>query len=367
MGISNEMAAAGYSQPYQGATMTSLSMVPVPVGSLDSDITITPESGVPITITGDPQLTDSPGIYQDNYAAKVAALFSGPGTGLAATANAATVDLGPAVATDPFLTGYVDGVDTYTLNITSGGNPVVSVTLDGLTPPGLYDFTLDGMVSAFEATGATVNTPGESGVLSNGVSYDISTGALVLTGPADGSEIELTETIVGTPSGILPGGTQTVYGTVNIATNSTTNVDIAGATTTSTGLASIGLTAGTLDGASKMDLFTVLTRTEEAIRAGNVNDINGEGGSIQSQLRNLDIAAEQNRSLRSQLGARASRIDTAILHQEDAKIDLQQILSRYQDADIIEVYNDIMQKENAFKAALNITSRISQISILDYF
>ena len=362
MGISNEMAAAGYTQPYQGAPMTSLAMVPVPVGSLDSDIIITPEGGVPVTITGDPQLTDT----DNNYAGKVAALFSQPGTGLVGTANAAAVDLGPALPTDPFLTGFVDGVDTYTLNITSGGNPV-SVTLDGLTPPGLYDFTLDGMVSAFEASGATVTTLGESGTLSNGVGYDISSGALVLTGPADGSEIELTETIVGTPSGILPGGTETVYGTVSIAANSTTNVDIAGATPTSTGLASIGLSAGTLNGATKMDLFTVLTRVEEAIRAGNVNDVNGPGGSIQSQLENLDIAAEQNRSLRSQLGARASRVETAMLHQEDAKVDLKQILSRYQDADIIEVYNDIMQKENAFEAALNITSRVSQISILDYF
>lgn len=361
MGISNEMAAAGYTQPYQGATMTSLSMVPVPAGSPDSDIIITPEGGAPVPIYGDPDLTDT----TTNYAGKVAASFSQPGTGLVATASAATVNLGPALPSDPFLTGFASG-DTYSLDITSGGNPPISVTLDG-PAPGSYDFTLDGIISAFEATGATVTTSGESGTLSNGVSYDISSGTLVLTGPTDGSEIELTETIVGTPSGILPGGTQTVYGTINVATNSTTNVDIAGATDTSTGLASVGLTAGTLDGASKMDLFTVLTQVEEAIRAGNVNDINGAGGSIQSQLKNLDIAAEQNRSLRSQLGARASRVDSAMLHQEDAKVDLKQILSRYQDADIIEVYNDIMQKENAFKAALNITSRVSQISILDYF
>jgi flagellar hook-associated protein 3 FlgL len=140
-------------------------------------------------------------------------------------------------------------------------------------------------------------------------------------------------------------------------------VDIAG-----TGLASVGLTANSLDGASgRIDLFTVLTRTEEAIRAGNVNDINGPGGSIQSQLENLDIAADQNRSLRSQLGSKAKRIDSAIVHQEDAQVDLKQILSRYQDADIIEVYNAIIQKENAFAAALNITSKISKISILDYF
>jgi flagellar hook-associated protein 3 FlgL len=98
-----------------------------------------------------------------------------------------------------------------------------------------------------------------------------------------------------------------------------------------------------------------------------VSDINGPGGSIQSQLENLEIAADQNRTQRSQLGTKAKRVDTAILHQEDASVDLKQILSRYQDADIIDVYNDIIQKENAFKAALNITSRVSQISILDYF
>jgi flagellar hook-associated protein 3 FlgL len=116
-----------------------------------------------------------------------------------------------------------------------------------------------------------------------------------------------------------------------------------------------------------IDIFTVLTRTEEAIRAGNVNDINGPGGSIEAQIENLETAANQNRNLRSNLGARAIRVETAMLHQEDAKIDLKQILSRYQDADMLEVFNDIIQKETAFKAALDITSRVSQISILDYF
>ncbi len=366
MGIANEMAAAGSTQPYQGTPVVSGTLVPFAVPSAGNDIIITPENGISVTIDGTKLIdTDS------NYAGKVAALFSNTaGTGLVGTAIAATVDLGPsppmaAPYSDPFPAGFVIG-DTYTLNITSGDNPTdksVSVTLDGLTPAPSFEFTLGGIASALAATGAT-NTTLTSGTLANGVSYDVSSGSLVLTGPAEGSEIELTESVPGT---LTPGGTQTVYGTVNIATNSTTNVKIAGATNPSPGLASVGLAKGTLNGATKMDLFTVLTRSEEAIRAGNVSDINGAGGSIQSQLKNLDLAAEQNRRLRSQLGARASRVDSAILHQEDAKTDLQQILSRYQDADIIEVYNDIMQKENAFKAALNITSRISDISILDYF
>jgi flagellar hook-associated protein 3 FlgL len=349
MGITNEIAATGYANPYQGETITSGQ---IGVGSPGNDIIITPEGGTPFPIAAT-ELIDPVG--EHNYAKEVARLFSQPGTGLVGTANAAIADLGSLALTD-----FVDTEDTYRLDITSGGNPV-SVTLDGTS--GNYDYTLNGMASALANTADATNLTPTSGTLSNGVNYDISSGSLVLTGPADGSEIELSETITdgvitGTvPTGGISGGdNQTIYGTINIATNSTTNVDIAG-----TGLTSVGLTADTLDGASgRIDLFTVLTQTEEAIRAGNVS-------SITSQLENLDIAADQNRTQRSQLGARAKRVDTAILHQEDAKVDLKQILSRYQDADIIEVYNDIMQKENAFKAALNITSRVSQISILDYF
>ncbi len=366
MGISNEMAGAGFTQPFQGAPVTAGPLVPIAPGTPDSDIVITPENGTPITIIGDPQLTD----VNDNYAGSVAALFNQPGTGLTATPIAATVDLGPSPPvdplTDPFLTGFDDAADTYTLDITAGGVPV-SVSLGGA-----YPNTLDGMRQALEDSGAT-DVTATGGTLANGVSYDISGGSLVLTGPTDGSEIELSETIVDAVvvppgvTGLLPPGGQTVYGTIEIATNSTTNVDIAGATPTSTGLAALGLSEGQLAGATNIDLFTVLTRTEEAIRAGNVDDINGPGGSIQSQLTNLEIAADQNRSLRSQMGARASRVDTAILHKQDARVDLQQILSRYQDADIIEVYNDIVQKESAFAAALNVTARVSQVSILDYF
>jgi flagellin-like hook-associated protein FlgL len=244
---------------------------------------------------------------------------------------------------------------------------MISVVLDG--PSGSFDYTLQGMASALANTAGATNLTQTSGTLANGVAYDISSGALVLTGPADGSEIELNETITDglitatLPTGGVTGGDQTVYGTINIAPNSSTDITLAG-----TGLADVGLTADTLNGASgRLDLFTILTRTEEAIRAGNFDDVNGPGGSLQAQIDNLEVAANQNRGQRSSLGARAQRVDSAILHQEDAQIDLKQILSRYQDADILKIYNDIVQKESAFQAALNITGRVSQISILDYF
>jgi flagellar hook-associated protein 3 FlgL len=81
---------------------------------------------------------------------------------------------------------------------------------------------------------------------------------------------------------------------------------------------------------------------------------------------NLDIAADQNRRLRSQMGNRASRLEDAMTHQESVRVDLKQILSRYQDADAIESFNNIIQQETAFQAALSITGKVSQLSILDF-
>lgn len=118
--------------------------------------------------------------------------------------------------------------------------------------------------------------------------------------------------------------------------------------------------------AGRVDIFSVLTRLEEALRAGNIDDPAGPGGGVQAQMDDLDIAADQNRRLRSQLGNRANRVETAMIHQQDIRIDLHMILSRYQDADAIETFAEISKQETAFQAALSITAKISKISILDY-
>jgi flagellar hook-associated protein 3 FlgL len=121
--------------------------------------------------------------------------------------------------------------------------------------------------------------------------------------------------------------------------------------------------------AGQVDFFSVLTRTEEAIRANNVNDIPpvpGGGGGMQANLDKLETAANQERVLRSRLGNRATRVEAATAQEKSSKIDLQQILSRYQDADAIETFNDITKQESAFQAALNITAKVSKISILDF-
>jgi flagellar hook-associated protein 3 FlgL len=109
----------------------------------------------------------------------------------------------------------------------------------------------------------------------------------------------------------------------------------------------------------RYDLFLELTQAEEAIRANNLPD-------MQTSLGDLEGAAEQNRRLRSQLGNRASRVETAMDYQEGVRVDLKQVLSRYEDADAIEAFNAIVQQETAFQAALSVTSKVSQLSILDF-
>ncbi len=111
--------------------------------------------------------------------------------------------------------------------------------------------------------------------------------------------------------------------------------------------------------AGRYDLFAALTQAGEAIRD---NDL----AAMQQSMADLEGAAEQNRRLRSQLGNRANRVATAMDYQQGVQVDLKQILSRYEDADAIETFNAIVQQETAFQAALSVTSKVSQLSILDY-
>lgn len=109
----------------------------------------------------------------------------------------------------------------------------------------------------------------------------------------------------------------------------------------------------------RYDLFLEMTQAEEAIRANDQS-------LMQTSMDDLDGAAEQNRRLRSQLGNRASRVETATDYQQGVLVDLKQILSRYEDADAIESFNAIVQQETAFQAALSVTAKVSEMSILDF-
>ncbi|BCR06604.1 flagellar hook-associated protein 3 [Desulfuromonas versatilis] len=107
------------------------------------------------------------------------------------------------------------------------------------------------------------------------------------------------------------------------------------------------------------DIFAVLTRVEEALRANDPAAVNAE-------MDNLEAGAEQARRYRGQMGNTAVRVENARSLMEETQLDMQEILSRLEDADLIETISDMTRQEQALEAALNVTSRVSKISILDY-
>ena len=108
-----------------------------------------------------------------------------------------------------------------------------------------------------------------------------------------------------------------------------------------------------------INLFQLLDDIQNDLAAGN-------SGAATSRLDDLKDATSQVSRQRSQMGNVAARVENAKGHMEEIKIDMQEVLSLYEDADIIDVITSLNQQEMAFEAALNVTSKVSDLSILKY-
>ena len=111
--------------------------------------------------------------------------------------------------------------------------------------------------------------------------------------------------------------------------------------------------------AGGIDIFYVLSEMETAIRN---NDI----PTIEANITTLDEGMTQVIKTRSSLGINAQRADTSMSQLEDVKLEYQKSLSRYEDADLVETLSELLEQETAFQAALEVTSRVANLSILNY-
>ncbi|MCF8104722.1 MAG: flagellar hook-associated protein FlgL [Desulfohalobiaceae bacterium] len=107
------------------------------------------------------------------------------------------------------------------------------------------------------------------------------------------------------------------------------------------------------------NVFAVLKDLENAIR---INDQEAMGDGLEGLKEGMDQVIR----LRGQMGNNAWRIDRAAERLEEESIEFQEIISGYEDADILEVFSQLVQQETAYEAALNVTTRISKLSILDF-
>ena len=111
--------------------------------------------------------------------------------------------------------------------------------------------------------------------------------------------------------------------------------------------------------AGKVDAFAVLATVEEALRANDPD-------AVVAELDNIESAANQVRGYRSMKGNVGRRLETALNHMEQIKIDMETFRSRFEDADILETITSLQQQQQSFEAALNVTGKVSELSILDY-
>ncbi len=112
--------------------------------------------------------------------------------------------------------------------------------------------------------------------------------------------------------------------------------------------------------AGQVDIFATLTTLENALRA---NDQAGATG----QLANLYQAQEQIGVYQAKTGNAANRLEHSLAEMEDLQIDLKAVISRYEDVDMAAAISQMAQQEQALQAAMDVTGRISKLSILDYF
>ena len=115
---------------------------------------------------------------------------------------------------------------------------------------------------------------------------------------------------------------------------------------------------GTTD-AGAVDIFALVTNLEEELRANNP-------AGVEALIDPLETAANQVRSQRSRKGNIGRRLEVARDHMEQIKIDMETFRSRFEDADILETITELQQQQQSFEAALNVTGKVSELSILDY-
>lgn len=108
-----------------------------------------------------------------------------------------------------------------------------------------------------------------------------------------------------------------------------------------------------------VDLFETLDQMEIALRAD-------DSAAASAVLDTLETGADQIRELRSQKGLDAAGVETAQSQMDVARSDFQEILSRYQDADFADVITQMTKEEAALEAAMNVTSKVSRLSILNF-
>jgi flagellar hook-associated protein 3 FlgL len=118
-----------------------------------------------------------------------------------------------------------------------------------------------------------------------------------------------------------------------------------------------GTPGNTLD--TSDNAFAILKSLEQALLADDQNAI---GNSIQK----LDVRLEKMQQAWTDIGARANRAQMLEKRLDDFSLNLNQLLSKTEDADIAETIMDLKMAENVQRASLSAGARIIQPTLIDF-
>ncbi|MCX6374925.1 MAG: flagellin [Armatimonadetes bacterium] len=107
------------------------------------------------------------------------------------------------------------------------------------------------------------------------------------------------------------------------------------------------------------DVFSTIQALVEEIQAGDMLAASARVADIQANLDNVI-------TIRSEVGARASRLDNISESLLDSKTSLSTLLSETEDADLAEAVLELRTRENVYQAAVSVAGRILNITLADY-
>lgn len=155
--------------------------------------------------------------------------------------------------------------------------------------------------------------------------------------------------------------------TLNIDGSEYTYTNSTGATQSGIGLATAvaGLTVPNYNLTASAAPAT-LTLAQTAGNEADIAPISLMNNTLEELMNPLEKGADQIRAQRSFSGNTGKRLETASSHMEQIKVDMEEFRSRFEDADILETITEMQQQQQSFEAALSVTGKVSELSILNY-
>lgn len=108
------------------------------------------------------------------------------------------------------------------------------------------------------------------------------------------------------------------------------------------------------------DVFTTLDGLMTDITAGNISEISN------TDLGKLDDVLNQMLGVRADIGARINRTELVINRADELNVNMTDLLSKVEDADLAQVMMKLKVQENVYQASLQVGARIITPTLMDF-